>query len=114
MFHISLWAVLLATVISFAFGALWYSPLLFLREWGHESGLDADKMAVAAEGDGGQSAAGKVSDFRCVVTRFEGAVEGVDPVTDHQYGVVGVAGGGNHPQERLDFGTHPGFFPQFP
>lgn len=45
MFDISLWAVLLAAVLSFAFGALWYSPVLFLKEWGHESGLDADKIA---------------------------------------------------------------------
>jgi len=35
-------ALLVATVVSFAFGALWYSPLLFLERWCHETGLNPE------------------------------------------------------------------------
>lgn len=34
------WAVILASVASFAFGALWYSPLLFMEAWCREAGVD--------------------------------------------------------------------------
>ncbi len=36
-------AVLAASIASFAFGALWYSPLLLLKKWGVEAGVDTDK-----------------------------------------------------------------------
>ncbi len=35
--------VLVATLLSFAFGALWYSPLLFMKRWCRESGVDPAK-----------------------------------------------------------------------
>lgn len=35
--------VLVATILSFAFGALWYSPLLFMQRWCEESGVDPSK-----------------------------------------------------------------------
>lgn len=31
--ELNVWAILVATVISMAFGALWYSPLLFVNKW---------------------------------------------------------------------------------
>ena len=40
---VDLFAVLTACVVSFAFGALWYSPLLFMRPWAHAAGVDPDK-----------------------------------------------------------------------
>lgn len=43
MAEFNLWAVLAATVASFAFGALWYSPLLFLKRWCAESGVELGK-----------------------------------------------------------------------
>ena len=42
MNEINIWAVLVAAVASFAFGALWYSPLLFLKLWSRESGVNPD------------------------------------------------------------------------
>ena len=35
--------VLAAAVASFVFGALWYSPLLFMKRWCSETGVDPDK-----------------------------------------------------------------------
>ena len=40
MAALNIWAILAATVASFAFGALWYSPLLFLTRWCKETGSD--------------------------------------------------------------------------
>lgn len=37
---INLWSVLAATIGSFIFGALWYSPLLFMRLWCQQTGVD--------------------------------------------------------------------------
>ena len=36
-------AVLVASIVSFAFGAIWYSPLLFMSQWCHEAGIDQSK-----------------------------------------------------------------------
>jgi hypothetical protein len=33
MFDVNLWAVLLGAALSFALGAVWYSPVLFGRAW---------------------------------------------------------------------------------
>jgi len=41
MANVNLWAVLVAAVTSFLFGAFWYSPLLFLEPWSREAGIDA-------------------------------------------------------------------------
>ena len=43
MNEINLYAVLAATFVSFVFGALWYSPLLFLSRWCKEAGVDPNK-----------------------------------------------------------------------
>jgi Protein of unknown function (DUF1761) len=40
--HINVYAVLIAAVISFALGALWYSPVLFKSSWTQSSGVDPD------------------------------------------------------------------------
>ena len=40
MIEINLWAACLAAVASFAFGALWYSPLMFLNSWAQQTGVD--------------------------------------------------------------------------
>lgn len=41
---INYWAVLFAGVIAMAFGALWYSPLLFGNLWAKFSGLDMSNI----------------------------------------------------------------------
>lgn len=33
MTHINVWSIVVAAVVSFAIGALWYSPVLFGKEW---------------------------------------------------------------------------------
>lgn len=35
-------AVIIATIISFGFGALWYSPLMFIKPWSSAAGVDPD------------------------------------------------------------------------
>ena len=39
----NIWAILVAALASFAVGALWYSPLLFLPVWSREAGINPDK-----------------------------------------------------------------------
>ena len=43
MADINIWAVLAGAVASFVFGALWYSPVLFLKAWMRESGVTPDQ-----------------------------------------------------------------------
>jgi len=43
MNEINIFAVLAATFASFIFGAVWYSPLLFLTRWCKEVGVDPHK-----------------------------------------------------------------------
>ncbi len=33
MYEINFWSVLVAAIVSFGIGALWYSPILFGKEW---------------------------------------------------------------------------------
>lgn len=33
MYTINIWAILVAAVVSFVIGAIWYSPVLFGKEW---------------------------------------------------------------------------------
>jgi hypothetical protein len=33
MYSINIWPILIATVVSFGIGAIWYSPLLFGKQW---------------------------------------------------------------------------------
>ena len=49
MIDIDILAVLVAAVASFAFGALWYSPLLMMKAWCREAGVDPG-MQVANPG----------------------------------------------------------------
>ena len=44
---LNIWAILLASLIGFAVGALWYSPLLFATVWMREAGLDEEKIKSA-------------------------------------------------------------------
>ena len=37
---LSITGILLASIAAFAFGALWYSPLLFVQQWCKETGID--------------------------------------------------------------------------
>jgi hypothetical protein len=46
-FGISLWWVLLAAVVYFAIGALWYSPVLFAKQWASELGKKMGDMGDA-------------------------------------------------------------------
>src|SRR5476651_2267759 len=48
MFYgISLWWILLATVIYFAIGAAWYSPLMFAKTWAEEIKRKKADMTMA-------------------------------------------------------------------
>jgi hypothetical protein len=35
-------AIVVASVSTFALGGLWYSPLMFVKIWAHEAGIDMD------------------------------------------------------------------------
>ena len=39
----NIWAVLAAALASFTFGALWYSPLVFLPAWSREAGISPNQ-----------------------------------------------------------------------
>jgi hypothetical protein len=41
---VNYWVVLLAAVLAFALGGLWYSPLLFLKVWTREARISEDDM----------------------------------------------------------------------
>jgi hypothetical protein len=41
---VNFWAVLVAAFSSIALGALWYSPLLFLKSWMAENGFTEESM----------------------------------------------------------------------
>ena len=48
MVHVNYWAVLVAAIVVFVLGWLWYSPLLFYKPWMRARGLDpAAAMAGA-------------------------------------------------------------------
>jgi hypothetical protein len=40
MTEMNIYSVLAATFASFIFGALWYSPMLFMKRWSAASGID--------------------------------------------------------------------------
>ncbi|HBC58366.1 MAG TPA: hypothetical protein DCZ03_14495 [Gammaproteobacteria bacterium] len=44
MAHINLIGVLIAALVSFALGALWYSPLLFQNYWKQAAEIDVEKQ----------------------------------------------------------------------
>ncbi|MEO8672663.1 MAG: DUF1761 domain-containing protein [Tahibacter sp.] len=43
--EVNLWAVLAAAVSGFVLGGLWYSPLLFGKQWQREVGLSDEQLA---------------------------------------------------------------------
>lgn len=47
MYSINFWPVLVASVVSFAIGALWYSPVLFGKEWMSLNKLTEADVAMA-------------------------------------------------------------------
>ena len=45
MVTINFWPILIASVIAFAIGALWYSPLLFGKQWMSLTGIKASDVS---------------------------------------------------------------------
>lgn len=43
---INIWAVIVSAVVAFAVGALWYSPLLFAKQWMQAHGYTPEKLAA--------------------------------------------------------------------
>lgn len=41
--EINYWAVLVVTIVSMGLGALWYSPVMFLKRWARLARVDMDK-----------------------------------------------------------------------
>jgi len=64
MFHVNYLAVLVAAIVVFVLGWLWYSPLLFYKPWMRARGLDP-----AAAMAGAKMPAGKlvIELVRCIV-----------------------------------------------
>ena len=51
MYTINIWPFLISAVVSFAIGALWYSPILFGKEWMRLTKMtEADMAAAKASG----------------------------------------------------------------
>ena len=67
MVHVNYWAVLVAAIVVFVLGWLWYSPLLFFRPWMRARGLDP-----AAAMAGAKMPAGKlvIELVRCLVLAY--------------------------------------------
>src|SRR5712691_6837860 len=42
--NVNLLAVLVAAVLTFALGAVWYSPILFAKQWMHAQGYTPEKL----------------------------------------------------------------------
>ena len=47
MHTVNFWAVLVAAVVAFAIGAIWYSPMLFGKEWMTLTGMTQKDVAAA-------------------------------------------------------------------
>lgn len=50
--HINIWAVLVAALVTFAIGALWYSHLLFAKPWIKAHGYTPEKLKTMQTGAG--------------------------------------------------------------
>jgi hypothetical protein len=50
--HINFLAVIVAAVVAFAIGALWYSPLLFAKKWVEAHGYTEEQVAEMQKGAG--------------------------------------------------------------
>lgn len=48
LFGVSIWWVALAALVYFALGALWYSPVMFMKQWQAEIKKKASDMNMAA------------------------------------------------------------------
>src|SRR6266513_2234856 len=78
MVHVNYLAVLVAAVVVFVLGWLWYSPLLFFKPWMRLRGLDPDAAMSGAKMPGGKLA---IEFARCFVLAF---------VIAHVVGVLGI------------------------
>jgi len=47
VFNVSVWWVGLATIVYFALGAIWYSPVLFMKAWQAEIKKKQSEMSMA-------------------------------------------------------------------
>ncbi len=51
MENINLWSILVASIVSFIIGSIWYSPILFGKEWMTLTGIsDGDVQAAKSKG----------------------------------------------------------------
>ncbi len=49
VWDVSIWWVLLAAVVYFAIGAVWYSPVMFAKQWAAELGRKTGDMGANAQ-----------------------------------------------------------------
>lgn len=67
MFHVNYLAVLVAAIVVFVLGWLYYSPLLFYKPWMRARGLDPDAAMAGAKMPGGKLV---IELLRCLVLAF--------------------------------------------
>ncbi len=67
MVHVNYLAVLVAAVVVFILGWLWYSPLLFYKPWMRLRGLDPDAAMAGAKMPGGKLV---LELLRCLVLAY--------------------------------------------
>jgi len=65
--HVNYLAVLVAAIVVFVLGWLWYSPFLFLKPWMRARGLDPDAAMAGAKMPAGKLVAELL---RCIVLAF--------------------------------------------
>lgn len=44
--YVNIWAVVVSAVVAFAVGALWYSPLLFAKQWMQAHGYTPEQLVA--------------------------------------------------------------------
>lgn len=47
MENINIWSIVVASIVAFAVGAIWYSPILFGKEWASLVGMSDDDLRTA-------------------------------------------------------------------
>lgn len=67
MFHVNYLAVLVAAIVVFILGWLYYSPLLFFKPWMRARGLDPDAAMAGAKMPAGKLV---IELVRCLVLAF--------------------------------------------
>jgi hypothetical protein len=67
MVHVNYLAVLVAAVVVFVLGWLWYSPLLFYKPWMRLRGLDPDAAMAGAKMPGGKLV---IELVRCIILAY--------------------------------------------